>query len=278
MLHDIHLLGLDIRSPVIIIYFNKMWGKLKRQNHLTNYTIRNGLMMMIKRMILNVLGFFGYSLQKKGYLPPRYWSNKTDAELRTLFHYAMFEKTKLLEGDIVEVGVAAGATIAFLNNLSVQFGINKNLYGFDSFEGFSEPHEKDGVYFKNKFSILKKSYSKFTIDVVNKNLIDWCGSSDKVKNIKLTKGYIPDTLCKYNGTKISLMNIDLDIYQPTLDSLRFFWPMLQKGGIMMLDEYDFGRDLEKWPGAKAAADEFCEEKKIEVQKHFSGRAFLIKTN
>ena len=50
------------------------------------------------------------------------------------------------------------------------------------------------------------------------------------------------------------------------------------GNCIELDEYDFGRDLEKWPGAKKAVDEFCEEVQIEVQKHFSGRAFLIKTN
>lgn len=233
---------------------------------------------MIKKLIKNVIGTFGYSIQKAGYVPPRYWSNKTDSELRTLFHYDMFKKTKMVEGDIVEVGVAAGGTIAFLNNLSLQFGVNKKLYGFDSFEGFSEPSEEDGVYFKNKFSILKNSYSKFTLDVVKKNLNDWCGPNDKVKNIKLIKGYIPESLSEYNGRNVSLMNVDVDIYQPTLDSLRFFWPMLQKGGIMMLDEYDFGRDLEKWPGAKIAVDEFCEEVQIEVQKHFSGRAFLIKTN
>ena len=224
-----------------------------------------------------MVDLFGYSIQKKDYLLPRYWSNKTYAELRTLFHYDMFKKTEILEGNIVEVGVASGRAIAFLNNLSLQFGINKKIYGFDSFEGFSEPSKEDGDFFKNNFSRYKESYAKFSINAVNRNLVDWCGSSDNVKNIKLCKGYIPESLSKYDGGKISLMNIDLDIYQPTLDSLRFFWPMLQKGGIMMLDEYDFGNDLEKWPGAKTAVDEFCEEVEIEVQKHFTGRAFLIKT-
>lgn len=46
---------------------------------------------------------------------------------------------------------------------------------------------------------------------------------------------------------------------------------------MMLDEYDFGKDLEKWPGAKIAVDQFCKEVEIEVQKHFTGKSFLIKT-
>ena len=232
---------------------------------------------MYKKIISKMFDLFGYSIQKKNHSLPRYWSNKTYSELRTLFHYDMFKKTEILEGNIVEVGVAEGRGIAFLNNLSLQFGLNKKIYGFDSFEGFSKPSKEDSDFFKNNFSRYKEEYSKFSIDVVKINLVDWCGSSDNVRNIELCKGYIPESLSKYGGGKISLVNIDLDIYQPTLDSLRFFWPMLQKGGIMMLDEYDFGNDLEKWPGAKTAVDEFCKEVEIEVQKHFTGRSFLIKT-
>lgn len=232
---------------------------------------------MFKKIIFKIVDLFGYSIQKKDYLPPLYWSNKTENQLRILFHYDMFKKTELLEGNIVEVGVASGDTIAFLNNLCLQFGINKKIYGFDSFEGFSAPSKEDGDYFKKYYSRYRRTYSKFSKKIVYRNLLDWCGSSDNIINIELCKGYIPESLSKYDRGKISLMNIDLDIYQPTLDSLRFFWPMLQKGGVMMLDEYDFGKDLEKWPGAKIAVDEFCEEVEIEVQKHFTGKSFLIKT-
>ena len=84
---------------------------------------------MFKKIIFKIVDLFGYSIQKKDYLPPLYWSNKTENQLRILFHYDMFKKTELLEGNIVEVGVASGDTIAFLNNLCLQFGINKKSMG-----------------------------------------------------------------------------------------------------------------------------------------------------
>ena len=47
---------------------------------------------------------------------------------------------------------------------------------------------------------------------------------------------------------------------------------------MMLDEYDFGADLEKWPGAKSAVDEFCDIHNVVVKKHFTGRNYLEKSD
>jgi O-methyltransferase len=72
------------------------------------------------------------------------------------------------------------------------------------------------------------------------------------------------------------MNVDVDIYEPTKATLEFFWPLLQENGIMLLDEYDFDRDLEKFPGSKNAVDEFCKAKNISVTKHYTGKSYITK--
>jgi len=97
-----------------------------------------------------------------------------------------------------------------------------------------------------------------------------------ISRVEFIKGFIPDSLVLFNGVGISLLNCDLDLYKPTKDTLNFFWPYIVSGGVVMLDEYDIGNDQEKWPGAKKAIDEFCEEMSIQLHRGFGRRVFLKK--
>ena len=51
---------------------------------------------------------------------------------------------------------------------------------------------------------------------------------------------------------ISFVHIDCDLYQPTLDSLSFFYPRLSKGGCIAISAYG----LTQFPGSKKAVDQF----------------------
>ena len=50
--------------------------------------------------------------------------------------------------------------------------------------------------------------------------------------------------------------IDLDLYEGVRDSLGFFYPRMAPGGVIVLDDYGFA----SCPGARAAADEFFDDK------------------
>lgn len=104
------------------------------------------------------------------------------------------------------------------------------------------------------------------------------GNSDQEidQNVVFVSGFIPESLTNVELEKIKLANLDLDLYQSTLDALTFVWPRMVKNGIVIFDEYDLGSDLEKWPGSKIAIDEFCEAHNLVLHKHFTGRVYLVK--
>ena len=47
----------------------------------------------------------------------------------------------------------------------------------------------------------------------------------------------------------------MDLYEPTLASLEFFYPRLVNGGAIILDDYGFNQ----FPGAKTAVDRFLQK-------------------
>ena len=204
-----------------------------------------------------------------------YWSNLSYETIRRLCHYDLYNKTIGLNGDIVECGVAQGDTIIFLRNLQKEKKDNRLILALDSFEGFPKGTEKDADWF-NALEKPKPRLLKYNVEYVKNRLIKFGLFDEDLKSIKFIKGFIPKTFKDYDFREVSLLNIDLDLYQPTKDVLNFFWPLMQEGGIMICDEYDFKKDLERWPGPKIAIDEFCSEKNIDLQRHFTGRVYLQK--
>ena len=53
----------------------------------------------------------------------------------------------------------------------------------------------------------------------------------------------------------SLVHVDVDLYEPTLASRRFCWPLLARNGMLVCDDCGSPR----CPGAKQAFDEFFAE-------------------
>ena len=91
--------------------------------------------------------------------------------------------------------------------------------------------------------------------------------------VKTYKGWIPSRFSEVKDLKFSFVHIDVDLYQPTLDCLEFFFPKLVSGGIIVCDDYNSSQ----FPGAKNAWDYYFKDKKINLfyEQPFGG-CFLIK--
>ena len=68
------------------------------------------------------------------------------------------------------------------------------------------------------------------------------------------------------------MHIDVNLYQPTLDSLAFFYPRMQHGGIVVCDDYGFST----CPGATRAVQEFLADAPEKMVALPVGGGFFIK--
>jgi O-methyltransferase len=172
-----------------------------------------------------------------------------------------------LNGDIAECGCWKGhssfiiATLLSQNNFQYQFHI------FDSFEGgLSEKTKKDQ---EDQYGLetFKEKEMFFSLEEnVGKVL-------EKFNFIKLYKGWIPDRFEEVKGQKFSFVHIDVDLYEPTLNSLEFFYPRLVKKGSIIVDDYGFMQ----FPGCKKAVDEFLKRNEFTFFYEMpAGGCFIIK--
>ena len=91
--------------------------------------------------------------------------------------------------------------------------------------------------------------------------------------IKTHKGWIPEKFNEVKNLKFSFVHIDVDLYDPTLKCLEFFFPKVVDGGIIVCDDYN---SLE-FNGAKKAWDNFFLDKKVSFKFVPSlGSSFIVK--
>lgn len=164
--------------------------------------------------------------------------------------------TKNLSGDYVECGAYKGASSYLMCQVGLQSA--KHVHLFDSFEGLSEPQQMDGEYWsKHALSV--------TEDELHKTLAGF-------NNYTVYKGWIPNRFIDYPQKDVSFLHVDVDLYQPTLDTLNFFYEKIVPGGIILMDDYGFNT----CPGAKQAADDFFSKVFEPIVKLPTGQALVIK--
>ena len=176
---------------------------------------------------------------------------------KIICHYEIFKKTLKVPGSIIECGVFKGnSLIRFLIYRDlITKSSKKSIYGFDAFGKFP----KQEIVEDNRFA---KDHDKnigkgIRFSELNFNL------KKKFKNFFLIKGKvektIPILLNKKPKIKISLLHLDLDVYEPTKFVLEKLYNKVSKGGIILIDDYG------QVPGATRATKNFFKDKKIKLK-------------
>ncbi len=89
----------------------------------------------------------------------------------------------------------------------------------------------------------------------------------------LYKGWIPNRFTEVEDKQFSFVHIDVDLYEPTRDSVNFFFPKLLENGVIVCDDYG----LCQFPGATKAIDEFLEKNNCNMfYEAPMGGCFIIK--
>lgn len=161
-----------------------------------------------------------------------------------------------LEGDLVESGAYKGAS-AWLMCKAFNDS-DKTIHLFDSFEGLSQPGDKDGEYWEQ--GALQSSENVLMAGL------------NQYQNFKVYKGWIPNVFHEYSGDEICFLHIDVDLYEPTYQTLNYFYSRLVSQGIVLMDDYGF----KSCPGAKTAADEYFKNKPESIVSLPTGQGLVIK--
>jgi hypothetical protein len=162
-----------------------------------------------------------------------------------------------VKGDFVECGVWKGGNLIVAGLMRAALGSPEQIWGFDTFQGMSEPTSRD-----RKTGDTKDAQAKFEklardghnewcfspIDEVRRNFERECGNL----NVKLVPGKVEDTLRDPANVpqSIAILRLDTDWYESTKIELEILYPRLAPGGILIIDDYG------EWAGARQAVDEY----------------------
>lgn len=69
--------------------------------------------------------------------------------------------------------------------------------------------------------------------------------------VVIRKGYFPAT-AEGVEARFALVSLDADLYAPTLSGLRWFYPRMVSGGVILLHDYE----NQRFPGVKRAVEAF----------------------
>jgi O-methyltransferase len=159
-------------------------------------------------------------------------------------------------GNLAECGVFEGASARQLCRFATEHGRRVDL--FDSFQGLSAPRQNDGTFWTA--GGLSAPEEK-----VRNNLREFdC--------FETFPGWIPEAFPKVADRRYAFAHIDVDLEQPTFDSIAFFYPRMPAGGVILLDDHGY----ESCPGARKAALDFMADKPEPVLDLSTGQGLIVK--
>ena len=152
-------------------------------------------------------------------------SVQVNARINFLRDYsALINPNNDLSLAVAEGGVYQGDFSKIINEC---FPHNR-LYLFDTFEGFDSRDIE--IEHRENYSILDVKHMGNTgIELVLSKL-------PHKENAIIKKGYFPETAVGIDE-KFIFVNLDFDLYKPTLEGLRFFYPKMVKDGIILIHDY-----------------------------------------
>lgn len=180
---------------------------------------------------------------------------------KLLAQYELYKRVRDVPGAIVECGVFKGASFARFAMFRELFGnpYAKKLIGFDTFGEFPETDFDPDKEYREEFieAAGEESISAEQLrEVLERKGIE--------KYVELVEGDITTTVPEYVDEnpelKISLLNLDTDIYEPATTILEHLYPRVVSGGVIIFDDYG------TFPGETKAIDEYFEDDEIEIKK------------
>jgi predicted O-methyltransferase YrrM len=145
------------------------------------------------------------------------------------------DAVKKIPGDMAEFGVASGASAMMISARAP----GRILHLFDTFEGLPTPTQADGSRFK-------EGQYRYSLEDVQLYL--------KSDNVRFHRGMFPQSAAGLTETRFAFVHLDADLYASTIAGLEWFYPRLNKGGVLICHDYDTAK------GVNRAFEEFFADK------------------
>jgi len=219
----------------------------------------SALPFLVNKLHLNVNYYKNNSLIADSVLVNTVLKVKNDSFVKQTLEellnvYLLAQQTNKLQGDIAEVGVYRGGSAKLI---AMNKG-KRSLHLFDSFEGMKEVSKND----------LHKvaDFADTSLETVQKYLSEF-------NDVYFYKGWFPHTAGPIKDKQFSLVHVDADLYQSTLDSLIFFYPRMVKGAVFISHDYN----SISCPGViKAFTEFFTDKPELVIQIAGTSQGLFVK--
>ena len=195
---------------------------------------------------------------------PRFSGHMSIGRYLTL--YELYKKTEGIAGHIAEVGTYKGTSLLWFGKLLQLFEPNSltQAHGFDWFKGTGD----DSVELKIEKGSYSYNYEEL-LEVIKYQNIDNVCFVHKLNVITDFEKFFEDNPHFY----YKMVFLDAGFYDVVKKSIEVLWPRLNKGGILVLDQ--FGHELS--PGEAMAVKELLPDQKIRtINNSWMPNAYIIK--
>ncbi len=183
--------------------------------------------------------------------------------------WEMYKRIEEVPGQIIECGVFKGRSLLWLAKFREFYNQERKIVAFDTFDKFPAAGFEGDKVMRDQFIRINGGMSDSTDEIrflLLKNDCDF--------QIELVAGDICKTVPEYLKyclwLRIALLHIDCDLYEPTKVILNSLFPLVNKEGIVVLDDYNI------FPGETKAADEYCGEHGLSISYESRLHYYYIK--
>jgi len=158
-----------------------------------------------------------------------------------------------IPGDFIECGIWRGGAVVFLRGLLEAFEDGERVvWAADSFEGLPQNTHPEDVAFGLDLSRVRCPMLAVTLETVKRTFSAYGLLDDRVRFLP---GWFKDTLAAAPIERLSILRLDGDIYESTMDALHALYDKLVPGGFLIVDDLFV-------PTCKQAIQEFRAERGI----------------
>jgi hypothetical protein len=160
-----------------------------------------------------------------------------------------FWRKQDISGAFAECGVFRGYFARIMNRLCPE----RKLYLFDTFGSFAESDLKadieTGAIPAERKEGLLATFTHTSAEAVVSSL-------PHPERVIVRKGFFPETTKPEIADEFCFVDLDFDLYTPILAGLRYFWPKMVSGGVILVHDYFWQDD---YLGPSRAVHEFAAE-------------------
>ena len=202
------------------------------------YPIVRGILAMLVKHNIRLVRMAPFDLRKRGFGLDWPSAAETMIGMERLTDLQKCVETVLTEdvpGDLVECGVWRGGACILMRAVLAVYGDKKRqVWVADSFEGVPPPDSENYAADKDLRLDLQAAILAVPESIVRGNFDRYGLLDDRVSFLA---GWFKDTLPDAPIDSISVLRLDGDLYESTIEALGALYPRLSVGGFCIVDDY-----------------------------------------